>query len=463
MPDFNNNLAESSQADQARMRSAQQLSRLSRSMSVTHLSRLPYGVDRRGEQGLEYPSPMPVVRVIMSLVFLLLVAGAAWLIHWPVIVALFVIFPIVGLVAVHFTAQRYARELFARVDENDLGTSPQTGQPAEQPDRFASERAYWTGDAPAGETEPAADREDVSSVLGPHLASADDPHTSMLLKSLKRPAYEVALHNLAAEREASLAWLAGTQGFEDVTTTSDDGVRLAGHALPAHDPKRWVVLVPSYKSDWTQGMFVARRYAERGYSLLLVDPRGQCGSQGDWIGMGWLDRRDMVAWSQWIVATHGADVTIALHGVGAGAAACCIASAEDDLPAQVRAIVSEDCYTDAWNGVIAAAHGLSLDAHPLLDLGRVYMRAHGGYDLKDADVEARVTRAKAPILFANASGDTLVPPYMSARMSQLARKEQPELGHASASFARAAHGISSLGIPEEYFGKLFAFLEPKMA
>ena len=96
MSDFNTDIAESSRDEQRRMLSAQQMARLSKSMKVTHLSRMPYGVDRKGEQGLEYPSPMPVVRTVLSLVFLLLVALAAWLIHWNVIAILFVLFPIVG-------------------------------------------------------------------------------------------------------------------------------------------------------------------------------------------------------------------------------------------------------------------------------------------------------------------------------------------------------------------------------
>jgi|GEM_PF-836972 hypothetical protein len=469
MSDFNTDIAESSRDEQRRMLSAQQMARLSKSMKVTHLSRMPYGVDRKGEQGLEYPSPMPVVRTVLSLVFLLLVALAAWLIHWNVIAILFVLFPIVGLVAVYFTAQRYGRELFGRVDQVDLGMPAKAAEDAatRDEDAYAAERAYWAGSDAADEAQgvPQATNDAATELLGPHLGDPEDPLTTMLLKSLRRPAYEAALRNLSHERQASLAWIRQIGGLAEVSATSDDGTRLAGHVLLASQSSpKWVILVPSYKSDWTQGMLVARHYATRGYNLLLVDPRGQCASGGSWIGMGWLDRRDVVAWSTYIVGEYGPDVSIALHGVGAGAAACCIASDEDDLPAQVRAIVSEDCYTDAWNGIVAAAHGLSLDVHPLLDLGRLYLKgSRGGYDLKQADVEAHIVRAKVPILFANASGDTLVPPYMTARMGQLAKREQPDMGHVAKSFARAAHGISSLGVPDDYYGSLFGFLEPKMA
>lgn len=477
MPDFNTDLAESSQAEQRRMLSAQQMARLSKSMKVTHLSRMPYTVDRKGEQGLEYPSPMPVIRTILSLVFLLLVALAAWLIHWNVIAVLFVVFPIVGLAAVHLTAQRYGRELFARADQVDLGAPTPDGQPAEatgqaETDEYAAERAYWAGtagtDAQPEDTEAQADQslpaEDAEQLLGPHLANDDDPLTTMLLKSLRRPAYAAALENLAKERVASLTWMRQNGGFRTVSVAAEDGARLCGHELvTASSSPKWLVFVPGYKCDWTFGMFVARRYAQEGYNLLLVDPRGQCASGGDWIGMGWLDRHDVVAWCKQIVAEYGPEVSIVLHGVGAGAAACCMASSEDDLPPQVRATVAEDCYTDAWNGIVAAAHGLSLDVHPLLDLGRLYLKSHGGYDLKQADVEAHIVHSKVPILFANASGDTLVPPYMSARMAQLAKREQPQMGHAAKSFARAAHGISSLGIPEEYFGSVFSFLDGALA
>ncbi len=416
---------------------------IQRSMDVTHLSRLPRAVSRRFPAETDAFSPMAVVRTVMSMVFLLLVSGAALLMDWSIVAIFFALLCVAGLVAIYFTAQRYRDGIFGRVDGVDLGVE-ETQEQLDADERVTKMRVS----------------------VGNQLADVDDPVTSMRLATVRRSMRQVVEDNLWDEAERTSSWLSGSplsEAFERVEARSDDGTRLVGHVRRAEGSNRWLVYLHSYKSGWEEGMLVARTWAEHGYNLLLVEMRGHGESEGAYIGMGVPDRRDVVAWCRRIVETDGEDARIVVAGLGMGAAAACMASDEDDLPHNVRAILADSCYTDAWNGIVSLAHGLTLDAHPVLDLARLILKASkGGYDLLEADVVAHVERTDTPILFTTPAHDTVTPPTMTVLLGRAAREASPEVGHEFATFYRAGHGLTPFGTPKDYWTRVFSFIDPKV-
>lgn len=270
------------------------------------------------------------------------------------------------------------------------------------------------------EPSPAADAPEEErrvAVLGHLLADTSEASPMRTFSSTLEPEERDAIaRNIAAECDRSWAWVQTVPAPVDVTTTSGDGTRLVGHVIEANPGSdRWVVLAHGYKGEWREMMMYAREYAEHGFNLLLCEMRAHGASEGEIIGMGWPDRRDIVAWASWIVAEKGEGARIVLHGHSMGAASVCMASGEDDLPSQVRAIVSDAAYSDAWNVFVPVVQdGMHQTVHPLLDVVRLNLMMHrGGYDVAKASPATAVVHAHAPILLIHGEHDTFVPPYMA--------------------------------------------------
>ena len=83
------------------------------------------------------------------------------------------------------------------------------------------------------------------------------------------------------------------------------------------------------------------------YQVLTPDLRACGDTDGNYLGMGWLDRKDILSWIDWIVA-QDSDARIVIHGISMGAATTMMTAGED-TPDQVVAFV-EDCgYTSVWD------------------------------------------------------------------------------------------------------------------
>ncbi|MGN0056223.1 MAG: alpha/beta hydrolase [Atopobiaceae bacterium] len=420
--------------------------------SLAWITRLPSTTPRKAAEP-EKPGPMPFVRLFATLIALLFVAWAAYFIGmWPLTIV-FVAACVVGFIGARNVGLRYMTDAFGHFD----GMAP---SPA------ASQRVDATaGDA--SNSENASDAEAAPRRIEPGgiLLDPADARAQMLLAPLpksRRRSIEAARQ---AEAQATAQWLQQAGGMDAVQTTSADGTRLVGHAVtPAAGSNRWVIYAHDYHGSWTDGLLYARHYAQKGYGVLLVQMRGHGDSEGRWIGMGYLDSRDLIAWCCWIMQNYGERVSIALHGTSMGAAAALLAASDATLPSQVRAVVSENAYTDAWNEAITFYHGLGFDVHPAIDLVRKSLRGQeGGYDFALANPYDSADELAVPTLFAHSAHDTLVPAYFSVQLWRKANEARPELGHRVASFDHAGHQLTCLADADPFYQTLFGFLDPLMA
>ena len=75
--------------------------------------------------------------------------------------------------------------------------------------------------------------------------------------------------------------------------TADDGLTLHGvyyaNAETA-DTHRWALVLHGYRGDYTGALQLAAPYYEAGYQVIAPDLRACGESEGDYVGMGWLDR-----------------------------------------------------------------------------------------------------------------------------------------------------------------------------
>lgn len=308
-------------------------------------------------------------------------------------------------------------------------------------------------------TQVANSREDaIDAQVGSMLrrASAVEERFSEALSPVQRERVNEAR---LAERGLTFAWLQTAPSWREVHVVSDDGTDLVGRTMVL-DPvsSRWVVLVHGYAGRWHEMILYARHWASQGYNLLLVEQRAHGRSGGRWRGMGYLERRDLVAWTSWLVGPDGpagADALVVLHGHSMGGASVCLASAEPDLPKQVRAVISDSAFASGWE---ACAHLLGdggLPEHPTLELMRAALLAqHDGYDMMKASVVQALRRPGPAVLIIHGAQDSLVPVATARRLYEEAARAKallvvPGSGHCQACLAD----------PVAYYGEIFSFVD----
>lgn len=297
--------------------------------------------------------------------------------------------------------------------------------------------------------------------LGPYLGAGGDERVRQMSPGLEGDRRDVMEWDRAEEADRTWHWLTGSGvSAEVVETVSDDGTRLVGRVLATRpDSPRWVIFAHGFAENWRAGLTYARRLSEAGCNLLLVDMRAHGESGGAWVGAGWLDRRDLVAWSRWVVERAGENVRVALMGISMGASSVLEALGEKDLPPQVCACVADSAYTDFWgaafNVVSGGQLGLpSMPARPVLDIARLFLRLRrGGYDLALSRPIDAVSRAAAPVLLVHSTGDVICPLPMAERLLAAA----PE-GSELVTFPSSGHCCAVFADPGRYWEHVLTYL-----
>ena len=251
-------------------------------------------------------------------------------------------------------------------------------------------------------------------------------------------------------------WLRQNRIRRDVFTASVDGLKLHAGVLRAEDPNchRWAVCIHGYMDCCESMGLYAKYYAAHGWNVLLPDLRGHGASQGDYVGFGWDDRLDIVAWvSQIIHRDPRAEVM--LHGVSMGAATALL-TAGGALPGNVKAVISDCSYSSAMGilrHVCESTHAVKGPVAPTLGALRSAVRRRAKYDLKSADPLNAVRRSKTPTLFIHGVNDDFVPASMMADLYEAAKCPKEFLW-----VPRAGHAKSAATAPELYWDTVADFL-----
>lgn len=260
--------------------------------------------------------------------------------------------------------------------------------------------------------------------------------------------------DFAATPASKERWLSA-QAVEQVQIVSIDGLRLHGQYIPAMAPsRRIVILAHGYTSRGEHMASFARFYQQDlGFGVLLPDARGHGASEGEYIGFGWPDRLDYLRWIDYIVQRLGPETEIVLHGISMGAATV-LMTAGEDLPLQVKAVVSDCAYSSA-----AAQLGYQmkrmyrLPSFPILPATSLVTKLRAGYFFSEASALDQVSRAKVPVLFIHGDADTFVPYSMVHQLYQACPTEK-ELYVV----AGAGHGLAFRRDPERYIRTVQQFL-----
>ena len=195
-------------------------------------------------------------------------------------------------------------------------------------------------------------------------------------------------------------------------------------------------------------------YSQRGYHVIAPDMRCQGESEGDFIGMGLTDSEDNMLWINYIL-DQDPEAEIVIHGQSMGAACALMMTGREDLPENVKAVVSDCAYTDAYTMFQEKiTQWFHLPAFPILDTANLMLQLRGGYDLKDASALEAVKKSSTPTLFIHGDQDEMISVEMSGELYQAAACPKELL-----IVEGAGHAQCQDKDPEGYYGAVEKMLE----
>lgn len=249
------------------------------------------------------------------------------------------------------------------------------------------------------------------------------------------------------------AWF-DESGWTMAQIDSRDGTPLVSYVIENEDPTgNWVIISHGYGSAGWFMVSWARQFYQWGYNVLMPDARGCGQSGGQYYGMGWDDRWDLIDWIDQVNDWHAPN-NIVLYGISMGGATVMMATGEA-LPENVRAAV-EDCgYTSAYEEFSYQLRGIfGLPSFPLMQFSSAVARARAGYWLHEADSVKQLQKSVTPTLFIHGAKDTFVPAYMVDVLYEAAVTEKEKLV-----IEGAGHGGASTTDPELFWGTIKTFLD----
>lgn len=263
----------------------------------------------------------------------------------------------------------------------------------------------------------------------------------------------------ADECAAAADWFASSK--QPVTLASDDGLQLHAWLFDpdcvAPKPHLYAICCHGYTGEPAEMAKWAHRYAKLGFTVLVPAQRAHELSEGRYVGMGWLERNDLLGWIRLITDSDG-DARILLHGNSMGAATVMMAAGDPRLPRNVVAAI-EDCGYASVSGQFedtarAMFHLPRPVAAMLVRAAGLVCRRRAGYGFAEASCTRMLRHATIPMLFIHGGADTFVSPrFLQANYRACASLDREKL-----LVPGADHTMSASTAPDLYWRKVTGFV-----
>lgn len=276
---------------------------------------------------------------------------------------------------------------------------------------------------------------------------------SIEVANIDNESEKIIEYNKNNEKQLANEW-AETIENKKVEVIAKDGIILRGteYIIDEHSDK-WAIVLHGYHSNPDSVLSIGMHFSEKGYNVLIPSMRASNDSEGQYIGMGWLDKDDLQCWINLIIEQND-NAEIILHGSSMGAATVLMASG-DELPSNVKAIIEDSGYTSVWDIFASEAKArFNLPTFPILNMFELVANIRAKYDIKEASAVEQVKKSNVPILFIHGDSDDFVPEYMCEELYEATNCRKDKL-----IIHNAGHTESRYKEPDTYYNKIFDFLE----
>lgn len=127
-----------------------------------------------------------------------------------------------------------------------------------------------------------------------------------------------------------------------------------------------------------------------------------------------------------------------------------------ELPSNVKAIISDCAYTSIWATFTSEIKKrFNLPSFPILHMAQIIGVLMVGYNIKDGNVIASVSKSEVPILFIHTKPDDFIPLSMAYELYDAKIKGEKELFIVST----GGHSFAKFVDVKAYYDRIFHFTE----
>lgn len=237
------------------------------------------------------------------------------------------------------------------------------------------------------------------------------------------------------------AWkdsLQHANALKDTFIYVTDQNRLHAFYVEAPQPtSKTAVIIHGYTDNAIRMMMIGYMYNRSlGYNILLPDLRYSGESEGSYLQMGWLDRKDVIQWMNVTNQIYGDSTQMVVHGISMGGATTMMISGEPQ-PDYVKCFV-EDCgYTSVWDQFSKELdEQFGLPEIPLMYTSSWLCNWKYGWSFEEASALKQVEKCHLPMLFIHGEKDDYVPTWMVYQLYEAKPQPKelwivPNAGHAT--------------------------------
>lgn len=201
---------------------------------------------------------------------------------------------------------------------------------------------------------------------------------------------------------------------ETVSITSRDGLKLVGHIYGCQNPKRIILAMHGWRSDWMTDFGSCVDFLHDEDSILICpDQRGQNDSEGDYIGFGVLERNDCIDWLDFVINRYPDGIPIYLLGVSMGASTVLMASGSK-MTDRVKGVIADCGFTSPhaiWKHVLD--NNLKIKERLTYPLANAIIKRKAQFDGDEYSTLDALKVNTRPVLFIHGSDDGFVPISMT--------------------------------------------------
>lgn len=249
-------------------------------------------------------------------------------------------------------------------------------------------------------------------------------------------------------------WIMEARGFqqEHFYIKSFDGLTLHAKYFEYEPDAVIEIMFHGYRGsaerDLSGGI---QRCFSLGRSVLLVDQRTSCGSEGNVISFGINEHRDALSWVDFAVKHFGPDVKIVLTGISMGASTVLMAAGKE-LPENVVGVLADCGFSSPKEIIKKCAGDLKIPANIVYPFIKLGAKLFGHFDLEEYTPLEAMKTCKIPVIFFHGESDAFVPCDMS-RETYEACKSPKRL----VTVPKAGHGLVYLVDNDLYFNSVVEF------